>query len=958
MSIDKPNFRRPEKITDIIRDSTNNTDSSVEIKNEAVKSVIDKLGVKINKENITIIDDVYSELENTTGIGLSDNEISNLMTLTSKQIYDYMYTRLLVHESCAEGTKLNELVKDADILDNLDNPLEMSSDDISSIIGRDARKKAMDKHKKAMEAIYKYINTVITNRYVESRKKLDYDGIKIDRTLNAMEIQNLAANTSVIVDCIVKAHPGLQGDRISGSAETFNEMNSDFRYRYDSFKEIVCNDYGITPESFDEWYKAVAKDTESRLSDGINIRTELYDTKESQMKHKHLLKRVEGWKKGDIVWRSDFIKNVDEYERKELAKSAKHVSKDSMELFEGMRHAWRSLDNPAKAEKKGIGTEESRNNFIKRRRNKRLSESVPKDSRIEISEEPDNDEKQDSPSPELDLWKLVEGDSFSESPTINPVNDDVTSSNKEEHADSDNIIKGPIPFGEIDEVVAEIQKESTPKVEHKPKTDDYFVNRYENSDEFDLDSIIPTKKFEADISKLRISDPVQRLVAYRESKREGRLLYLINSGYEVFVKKIKLRDKISYMLQLIQQSDATDINLVDAAFKTEILRVIYESIEFNFETQPSFDEFIQNLHEDDLLTLITMIALVNTPENKDGRVPLNVSSVICSNCGKPSYFKEPITLDLKEEFKNMYPVEIYATEYSKYKMAGFKDITSAYRASNVGNMSVIKGSDDDVTFEILISLPTVWKTQQLRVNRDSMMYQSVKNEYLNRFESIKTLRPDLNLEPIRNYLENNSFMDFRKSMGDIYQLDEDDSELEENKSIARVLSMIESEMEAMSEVDSAFMYLMELIDSVNVKINGGDYLIKNLTLSTPYKLLEIVKGLPMGVIEDLTSYRIKEVKRVTPIDITYEPEELLGRFDFDAFYGDDKTAEESKRKQLIGMGYEGDELDDIVHDYLVYRSEVRDKCNNDAVCPNCKKAMTYKVNYTNILFFWTSKVLQ
>lgn len=953
-------FKRPTKVSNIL-DAMNQVDSD-DIKgnyvdeselSEFVTEVLSKMDkVPDNQKLLSAIHQVDIELRNKTGIGLSETEIVNLLRMNNvKQVNDYRYMRLIVHEGSVDGTELNKLIKSANILDNLADPLKLPTDNINELIGRDARKIVVDKHETAMKKISKFIEFRITQDYITNRDKRTIDG-KLDTILTGQELQSIAANVSVIVDSIVKANPGLQGDRIAGSAETINDMNTDFRYRYESFKEIVCNDYGITPESFDEWYKAVAADVELRLDDGIEKRTDLYNTSEAQMKYKHLLKRVDGWKKGDIIWRSEFIKNVDIFERQSLDKSKPHASQQSMELFNAMTKMWHDIDNPAKIKDTGIGSSESRANFIKRRRNKRLSSTVTEKDRIVIDETETKHEVIESNIEhdvveEVGLWDFVDNSNHEV---------EVTQENSLDSS-SDVVVEDNDALVEIS-ANEQLDVASVRSIDYDRP--DYFQTRYkETIDSFNLDDVTPVKKYDSDVAKLRITDPIQRLNAYRESKREGRLLYLVNSGYEVFVKKIKIRDKINYMLQLIQQSDATDLNSVDAAFKTEVLRVIYESIEFDSEIQPTFDEFVKNLNEADLMILITMVALVNTPEDKDGRVPLNVSSVICSNCGKPAYFKEPITLDLKEEFKNMYPVDIYAREYSRYKMAGYKSITDAYRSSSVGGLKVLTGEDEDVVYEVLVSLPTVWKSQQLAVNRDYILYQAVKSEYLNKFESIKTLRPDMELEPVKNYLETHSFVDYRRNLSDIMNLDDEESKSEDNKSIARVLSLIDSEMESMAELNLGFLYLMELIDGINVRIKGDkSTLISNLTLSTPDKMLDIVKTMPIELIEKLTEFRVKDNEKLVPVDIVYTADELAGRFDFEAYYGEDEDARESKRKQLIGMGYDGNELDAILNDFMNYRDEIKSLHNNDGMCANCRKKEEYKVNYTNILFFWTSKVLQ
>lgn len=853
--------------------------------------------------------------------------------------------RFFLEESAKPGSELFKLVKSADILYGVGgNPLNIKPEEVETLLGRGAVKGAIEKNKIAMKQVENYVETALINIFVKHRNKFTPDG-KLDKILNVTEMHVINNRKSEILSAITKLNPGLQADRVASAVETFGEMNTDVRYRYESLKEIFCNDYGITPDSYDAYMKAIMADNNSRvLSEGIDKKSDLYQTGQFQEKHKHLLKKVPGWQKGDIVYESEFRKTVDEFEARELEKSTGKNNEKSLELFEGMKNMYRSIDNPLKASdnnQASIGTAESRRNYLERKRQK-----IKKETKVEEEVKPVEIEQKietvEQPNDADILLRLAEHKLIPK---------------QEDHATVEVKDKQPVvETTEVFDVVVEKEPVPEPKViDPKYSEKDYFVNRYDNVGT--LDERAKVVQYEADPSVLRTSNPIDRLRLYKESKREGRLLFLINSGYEVFVKKIKMAEKISYMLNLIQESRTTDVNAVDSAVKTEILRVVYDSIEFpDFDEKPNFNEFIKNLSEFDMMTLITMLALVNIPEDKDGRVPLEVTNVICENCGQIAYFKEPITIDLKEEFKHMYPVDVYMNTHGKYKMSRFSNITEAYRSSDFGKMTVIEHIEDDIKYQLITSMPTVWKTQQIKSHSEDMIYNSLRKEIHDRFNAIQAMDRTSDLSPLKEYLENHSFIDYKKDIGKIIDMDVEEMNSEENKQLSQILTDIESKMEEISNFESVFMFIMEYIDVINITTNDGVYIVKGLTLDNPDEVLGVLKNLPLELIGKLTDVKLIGGNPAIPVDISYTSEELAGKLGFDEYYGTDEEARENKRRQLENLKYKEDEINEMVDKFIDARDKARVALETDSRCPQCKKCADYKVNYTGILFFWTSKV--
>ena len=499
----------------------------------------------------------------------------------------------------------------------------------------------------------------------------------------------------------------------------------------------------------------------------------------------------------------------------------------------------------------------------------------------------------------------------------------------------------------ISKTLPEATIEPTVTSEHKSgQIVDGWLNRPNNTT---LDDYTKRYHREPDTKILNnTSDRATRIKLYRESKKNGRIYYLVNSNYEVMVNKIYDRNQISFILQLLQNGAIRDVNLIDSFIKRELLQIVYKCIEFNFEVQPSYQDFIQCLSESDLTGLMMMIAIVNIPEDKEGRIPLTIQSVQCTNpeCKAVGLLKEPIKIDLKDEFTRIYDVDKFSIKYNSYKSKTYKTIQDAYYDAN--DSTIQKFKDDIFEYEIGLSAPTVWKTQTIKDNADSTSYRRLSDSMVDKRDFITR---DYDVDEVIDYLTNHSYQDFRYRAVAIQDAMEElgDQITEKDKEELKLLGFIGVELNKVISTDSIFNVIMDVIDYITIRdISTGDIVTEYVTLEDHYDMLDIVSQGPTEVMEAVVNVKQKYIDNAVATDLEFDAEELAGKFDFDSQYNSETEFIEGIKAKNQHMSK--DALDKYVEQQVKFRNETREKYNSEAECICGERK--WKLNYTNILFFW------
>lgn len=1008
----------------------------------------------IDVSTLNISDDTKRCLEflsnKKNGITCTKDEIQQLNSLINRDdkiqwMKEKMYQSTLntVNES------VSHTLDEADVFKTIKNPLEINPDDLESIMSFKTDEQQKAELAEVLSKARNQLRDTLTSDYISKRNRRRSDGT-IDEFVSIDELREIDRQVETELKNAQFGRTGVRdAAKLSGVINTLNDMSVESRYAYEGYKEGVCNDFGVTPESFDEWFAAVQNENMKRLDeDGINIRTDLYNVKEFLIKHKGLLRKVPGWKKGDIVYISEFNAKVRELEAKEMEESAKNATPEGKQLFQEMvTDTFHSPDNPVKLKKSLVSKDETKT-FLRKRasRNKPLTikpEDKPDVNKSEhkhnpivtldnlLSEEPKEValsgpmEMIDSPDavPMGERWNeqtgMIEKVPISEifkhqeeskvelnidrelhenskelateevKEVVNIITEEdpyvkkylqmglsreqaelLADKDKEKDvSDVDKKINSYIAMGLNEEqakllVNADIAKSEPvkvvvePKKYVEPKTENHVEevvkekkSRYDGT-RGNIDDYCKVIESEADPSILRsTSNRLDAIRRYKDSAKRGRLLFLPNSNYEVYIKKIRSTESIGYMITLL--NNMKDMNMVDAYVKSEILRILYENIEFDFPEAVSYDDFIRCLHESDMTLLMIMLALVNIPETKDGKVPLTIKSLLCSNpdCGAIGNLKEDMTLDLKEEFTRIYPVELYATNYAAYKNANYPTIYHAYRDSQVGKMERYVIKDDMFEFNCICSAPTVYKTQAIKGSRDEVTYRRLVERIGERVELYKAAG-DVYAD-VKDYLDFHTYQDYAKDLADISM-----EVVDVDTKTKAVMTAIADEMDSIKKEDLPFYLVMDVIDQLTITTLDGEEVVNKLDQKDVFTLLGILaKDAPKALLDKIIETKNSSLDKSFPVDIEFEAEEVAGLFDFDGYYGtDEEMVAEIRRRYESIPDVKEEDIQKVVDAQRVIRNEHKPLYEEEAkcFCGNNK----WKLNYTAILFFWTSNLSQ
>lgn len=445
------------------------------------------------------------------------------------------------------------------------------------------------------------------------------------------------------------------------------------------------------------------------------------------------------------------------------------------------------------------------------------------------------------------------------------------------------------------------------------------------------------------------SDRATKIKLYRESKKNGRVYYLVNSNYEVMVNKIYDRNQISYILQLLQNGAIRDINLVDSFVKKELLQIVYKTIEFNFDVTPSYNDFVQCLSEADLTGLMMMIAIVNIPEDKEGRIPLTIQSVQCTNpeCESMGMLKNPIKIDLKEEFTRIYDIDSFSIKYNTYKSKTYKTIQDAYYDANE---SIIQTFSDEVfTYEIGLSAPTIWKSQVIRDNMDATSYKRLADSMEEKRDFITR---DYDVNEVIDYMNSHSYQDFRYRAVAIQDIIEDRGETalsELEKDELKLLGLIGLELSKVKSNDAVFNIVADVIDFITIKdVSTGEVVSEYITLEDLYDIIDIISQGPTEMMEAIVQAKQKFIDSTVATDLEFDAEELAGQFDFETQYKAEADFIHDVRERNSHL--EPEKLEEYVKKQVQFRNEAKEAYDKRGVCV-CGNTK-WKLNYTNILFFW------
>lgn len=180
------------------------------------------------------------------------------------------------------------------------------------------------------EAVEK-IKRMIWRRYITRRNKKTSNG-ELDMTLTTHEIKRCDEFLGNILNNIPEyRRVHRNNSNVYYVKGPFDDYAINFKYRREKYKEVICNECRVTPDSFDMWYDAISRENEEFLTHvqtTDNIRETVMETTDQDRmvglikKYGHLLKKVPDTHKG-LVYVSDFVKTVDQVEAHNIESSLK-----------------------------------------------------------------------------------------------------------------------------------------------------------------------------------------------------------------------------------------------------------------------------------------------------------------------------------------------------------------------------------------------------------------------------------------------------------------------------------------------------------------------------------------------------------------------------------------------------------------------------------------------------------
>ena len=485
----------------------------------------------------------------------------------------------------------------------------------------------------------------------------------------------------------------------------------------------------------------------------------------------------------------------------------------------------------------------------------------------------------------------------------------------------------------------------------------------------------PVIKTDPDTSILRtVSNPLQRIKLYEASAKEGRKLFMPNSGYEVFIKKIRDKDQISYLLTMLDPKENLTQS-VDQLIMDECINILYANMEFEFEEPVSREDFLKCTHPNDIIFAIMMLAIVNLPVNKDGKCLVNISSVTCNseyhgNQRQIFSLTHPLQIDILEEFAKIYKLSQPLLERkSKFDNGKYKSISEAYEQNGSGVYEYCSIKDDIVTYNLILSPLNLYKINKQKEETQKILYDSLRSD----FKSEGAVRASLearigrDFSKVEIYMDNTPFDMFKADTLRVSGMRLEDfsatfSEIEDetlrkealkeqalNKETFKCLTHILPLMAEYAENIDYAMVIINFVDSLEVVANAtGERIAGPISHSNYPELLQIFTQIPdiKGIGEAIERLNDKTNLVIEDTAIEWNSKDI---FRFMPRFEDLFAPEEKYRELLKNEGESEVNIEKYVQEYTKQKENMHSgKC----FCGSDKLVLDWR----SILFQCLSKV--
>lgn len=446
---------------------------------------------------------------------------------------------------------------------------------------------------------------------------------------------------------------------------------------------------------------------------------------------------------------------------------------------------------------------------------------------------------------------------------------------------------------------------------------------------------------------------IERLKEYKKSFKYGRKIFLPDSGYDVYVKKMVDKDSINHIHSLTRKYPKMDI--VDIYIKEELIRSVYDNIEFYFDQRPDYKEFMSCISQRDFTLLSIMFALVNCDDEHMDNPTIEVSDCRCAKCDTVYGFSKPRVIDLQKVFSDMYPIGDYLKRYDKYLENKPKTITAAYRAKGYyGELVKIDDKDMQLRYEIIVSRPTMYKTNTVKKVHEDIVYSVIKEDIRKNSENLR--------DTVKNFDDVEYILDKYTSYRDL-RIDVSERIIEDENYDLNAFKIITDMMDGADDKLFAYFEFMRWVDLIRITphINGedrGEPMV--IDHSDAIELFDVILDLRTECIKTLVntiSDKLGGGDEMSTIDLNHDIDIKgeAGLFSYDATHISQEDAIQRFKDSLKESGRNATE--DEINQFLAIRRKNIDDLENKGICYSCGHDK-FVIDYVRILFFAMSRRLE
>lgn len=505
--------------------------------------------------------------------------------------------------------------------------------------------------------------------------------------------------------------------------------------------------------------------------------------------------------------------------------------------------------------------------------------------------------------------------------------------------------KDPIDISNVETAVVtseEIKKETIPEVDENAsvkniKHDTMPVEDFEKN--FIAVSKVPSEKMLENFRGTRI----EKIRAYAEAHKSGRKVYLPDSGYEVFISKMRDRQQLNYIYLLLEEAGYGS-EVVQRYEIDELIRIVAEHVDFDFDVNPDKNEFLYNVSPRDFSLLVMMFAIINSPEvNSKNHAVAKVDRCGCTNCGNKVFFKNDTELDLYESFTKSYPFSKFLSGYNTYINNKPANIVLAYRKPGTyGELHKVTAEDDIFDYKLIFSKPTVGKIQNKDRNKDELVYRLLVESFNEKRDVLELPYTSTIDAIIAQCPDWNSYKEYTREFIRAYS---EAGATEDLKTTYNAINYMGEQIDTLENNNNGLINLCTWIDAFKLTPKDSKFEAEEFNHEDFYELFQSILTAPNEIIREC----VKVIDEMTDLEglanssVILDEAFVKGFIDFDRTYFTDEEA--LKRFDTNNPDASETRRNKFIED----RNAMRARMNNGE-CPVCGHK-EFSIEYPQLLFF-------